>query len=54
VTLTEDELSEGSMECPCCGETLEFNYDDIETDFSGSDDEEPLDDDSEPGEDQEN
>jgi hypothetical protein len=54
VTLTEDQLSEGSMDCPCCGETLEFNYDDIETDFSGSDDEEPLDDDSDSGEDQEN
>ncbi len=30
VTLSDDELAEGSMECPHCGELLEFNYNDID------------------------
>ena len=34
VNLTECELEEGSIVCPHCGELLEFNYDDIEQDFS--------------------
>ncbi len=38
VNLTERELEEGSIVCPHCGELLEFNYDDIEQDFSDSED----------------
>lgn len=38
VSLSERQLEEGSMICPHCGEPLEFNYDDIETDFSASED----------------
>lgn len=37
VNLTERELEEGSIVCPHCGELLEFNYDDIEQDFSEHD-----------------
>lgn len=44
VTLTEDELAEGSMDCPFCGETLEFDYDAIETDLSDEEPEDSLDD----------
>ena len=36
VNITERELEEGSIVCPHCGELLEFNYDDIEQDFSDS------------------
>ncbi len=34
VSLSERQLEEGSMVCPHCGELLEFNYDNIETEFS--------------------
>ena len=33
VNLSESQLEEGSMICPHCGELLEFNYDNIETEF---------------------
>ena len=33
VNLSERQLEEGSIVCPNCGELLEFNYDNIETDF---------------------
>lgn len=33
VNLSERQLEEGSIECPNCSELLEFNYDNIETDF---------------------
>lgn len=36
VNLSERQLEEGSIICPHCGEMLEFNYDDIETDFSAN------------------
>ena len=39
VSLSERQLEEGSMVCPHCGELLEFNYDNIETDFSAEADE---------------
>ena len=32
IALSERRLEEGSMHCPYCGELIEFNYDDIETD----------------------
>lgn len=48
VNLTERELEEGSIVCPHCGELLEFNYDDIEQDFSECD---SADDDAESDED---
>ena len=38
VNLSESQLEEGSMICPGCGELLEFNYDNIETDFPAEDD----------------
>lgn len=38
VSLTEYDLEEGSMDCPHCGELLEFDYDDIETDTSDDSD----------------
>lgn len=34
VNLSERQLEEGSIVCPHCGELLEFNYDNIETDFA--------------------
>ena len=40
VSLTEYDLEEGSMDCPHCGELLEFDYDDIETDTPDDSDEE--------------
>ncbi|MBP0967953.1 MAG: hypothetical protein J5722_09980 [Oscillospiraceae bacterium] len=43
VSLSERQLEEGSMVCPHCGELLEFNYDNIETEFS-ADAEETADD----------
>ena len=43
VSLSERQLEEGSMVCPHCGELLEFNYDNIETEFS-ADAEEAADD----------
>ena len=39
VSLSERQLEEGSMVCPHCGELLEFNYDNIETEFSAEADE---------------
>ena len=43
VSLSERQLEEGSMVCPHCGELLEFNYDNIEPEFS-ADTEETADD----------
>ena len=37
VNLSERQLEEGSMICPNCGELLEFNYDNIETEFPTED-----------------
>ncbi|MBQ3566280.1 MAG: hypothetical protein IJA12_03795 [Oscillospiraceae bacterium] len=46
VVLDDSMLDEGSIECPCCGENLEFDFfgvdddeDDTDTDFFSSDDE---------------
>ncbi|MBR6106465.1 MAG: hypothetical protein IKQ39_00490 [Oscillospiraceae bacterium] len=39
VNLSERQLEEGSIVCPSCGELLEFNYDNIETDFAADDSE---------------
>ena len=48
VPLDEDQLAEGSIECPFCGEMLEFNYDMIETEIADDDDaEDPLTDEEE-------
>ncbi len=47
VSLSERQLEEGSMVCPHCGELLEFNYDNIETDFSADADEDGDDADTE-------
>ena len=47
VSLSERQLEEGSMVCPHCGELLEFNYDNIETDISADADEEGDDADTE-------
>ena len=47
VSLSERQLEEGSMVCPHCGELLEFNYDNIETDFSADADEDSDDADTE-------
>lgn len=47
VSLSERQLEEGSMVCPHCGELLEFNYDNIETEFSAEADEDTDDADSE-------
>ncbi|MBR3269206.1 MAG: hypothetical protein IKI58_10865 [Oscillospiraceae bacterium] len=41
VNLTEAQLEEGSMICPNCGELLEFNYDNIETEYSEEDTDKP-------------
>lgn len=49
VNLSESQLEEGSMVCPHCGELLEFNYDNIETDFA--EDAEADSDDADAGED---
>jgi len=43
VNLSERQLEEGSMICPNCGELLEFNYDNIETDFPAGDAEDSAD-----------
>lgn len=44
VPLDEEQLAEGSIECPFCGEMLEFNYDTIEADIpDDSEDDLPLD-----------
>ena len=53
VSLSERQLEEGSMVCPHCGELLEFNYDNIETDFSAEADEEADDAETEDAEDNE-
>ena len=50
VTLEEKfsrQLEEGSMVCPHCGELLELNYDNIETEFSADAEDEADDDDAE-------
>lgn len=39
VPLDEDQLAEGSIECPFCGEMLEFNYDTVETEIPDDDSE---------------
>ncbi len=40
IVLADSILDEGSMKCPCCGELLEFDFDDISIDdFEESDDE---------------
>ena len=48
VNLSERQLEEGSMVCPHCGELLEFNYDNIETEFA--EDTETVSDDADTGE----
>lgn len=41
IVLADSILDEGSMKCPCCGELLEFDYDELSIDdFEESDDEE--------------
>ena len=52
VNLSERQLEEGSMVCPHCGELLEFNYDNIETEFSADAEEEEADDDDAESEDE--
>ncbi len=48
VPLDEEQLAEGSIECPFCGEMLEFNYDMIEAEIPDEDtDEDSLPDDAE-------
>ena len=44
VSLSERQLEEGSMTCPHCGELLEFDYDNIETEFSADADDDEADD----------
>ena len=40
IVLADSILDEGSMKCPCCGELLEFAFDDISIeDFEESDQE---------------
>ena len=53
VSLSERQLEEGSMVCPHCGELLEFNYDNIETDFSAVAEDDADDAESEDAEDNE-
>ncbi len=39
IVLADSVLDEGSMKCPCCGELLEFDFDDISIDdFEDSED----------------
>lgn len=39
IVLADSILDEGSMKCPCCGELLEFDFDDISIDdFEGEED----------------
>ena len=48
VPLDEDQLAEGSIECPFCGEMLEFNYDTVEADISDDESEDDQSEEDEP------